>query len=257
MDFLEFPSLAALPGLHHAVTTREGGLSRDGFAALNLAFHVGDEAETVRSNRQILARELGFDGEVLVAAQQVHGAGITLVSQEDRGRGATDWESAIRDTDALMTQQRGIPLLILVADCAPILLVDPVQRVLAVVHAGWRGAVSGIAGKAVQRMQSEWGTGPADVLAGIGPCLSIENLEVGEEVAEQVEKVDATAVIGGYLKPHLDLRGLIERDLGRVGVSAANIEVLPNCPKEENQRFFSHRGQNGEAGRFGIVAWWE
>jgi hypothetical protein len=240
----------------HAITTRVGGVSEGGFASLNLAFHVGDEAEIVQKNRRILARELDFPLEELVAAQQVHGDQIRVVTRDDAGCGALNYETAIPDTDALITAEKNLPLLILVADCAPILLVDPEKQVLAVVHAGWRGALAGIAGKTVRKMETEFGSRPEAILAGIGPCLSIENLEVGPEVAAQVEKVDAEAVISGFAKPHLDLRGLIWRDLERAGVGSTHIETMPFCTKDD-ARFFSHRGQNGVAGRFGIVAWWQ
>lgn len=256
MTLLHFQSLELVQGLHHALTTREGGVSGGGFESLNLAFHVGDEPERVRQNRRILARETGFDLQNLVAAQQVHGDAIHLVSRSDAGRGALDFASALPDTDALMVAEPNIPVLILVADCAPILLVDPEKRVLALVHAGWRGALAGIAGKTVARLQSEFGSVPEQILVGIGPCLSVENLEIGPEVAAQIESFDADAVISGWPKPHLDLRGLIGRDLGRAGVLESNIETMAECPKDD-ARFFSHRGQNGAAGRFGTVAWWE
>ncbi len=253
---LQFQSLRAIPGLHHAVTTRNGGVSSGEYASLNLAFHVGDEAELVRENRRILARELGFDIRKLVTAQQVHGTKIGFPTWREAGRGALDYESAHPAKDALIVAEKEIPVLILVADCAPILLVDPENQVLAVVHAGWRGALAGIARKTVEHLKFDFGTRPENIVAGIGPCLSIENLEVGEEVAAQVAQVDGKSVVSGWEKPHLDLRGLIQRDLASAGVRAENIETLPFCSKDD-ARFFSHRGQKGVAGRFGIVAWWE
>lgn len=252
---LQFQYLREIPGLRHAVTTRDGGVSSGEYASLNLAFHVGDETETVRENRRISACKIGFNLENLVAAQQVHGDAIQIVHAQDVGRGALDMESAIPNTDALITDTKNLPLLILVADCAPILLVDPKNQVLAVVHAGWRGALAGIASKTVLRMQSEFGSAPEEILAGIGPCLCLENLEIGPEVAAQVAQADAKSVVPGWEKPHLDLRGLISRDLESVGVRAQNVEAMPFCSKDD-ARFFSHRGQSGIAGRFGIVAWW-
>ncbi|RYG71321.1 peptidoglycan editing factor PgeF [bacterium] len=256
MQLLRFPNLAAIPHLKHALTTRDGGVSQGDFTSLNLAFHVADNSDDVVKNRRLLAQELGYSAGALVAAQQVHGDRITIVDELDAGKGANDWDSAIANTDALVTSEVETPLLILVADCAPILLADPEHQVLAVVHAGWRGAVARIASQTVERMASAFGSQPESILAGVGPCLNIENLEIGFEVAEEVEKVDPLAVISGWEKPHLDLRGLIQRDLQSVGVPIQNIEVMPHCSKDD-ERFFSHRGQNGKAGRFGIVAWWE
>ncbi|PQV65121.1 hypothetical protein B1R32_102128 [Abditibacterium utsteinense] len=255
MQLLQFQSLKEIPNLHHAVTTRDGGISSGEYASLNLAFHVGDEPEKVRENRRILSRELGFEIENLVAAQQVHGDGVRIVSTKNQGSGARDFQSAIPNTDALITDKKNLPLLILVADCAPILLVDPKNQVLAVVHAGWRGALAKIASKTVLKMHSNFGSAPEDILAGIGPCLSTENLEIGFEVAAQIEAVDANAIVSGFEKPHLDLRGLIERDLQSAGIIPQKMETMLFCTKDD-ARFFSHRGQNGVTGRFGIVAWW-
>lgn len=256
---MQFSIFDAVEGFHHALSTRHGGTSTGGFDSLNLAFHVGDDAGYVRDNRQIWAREVGLQMNLFVAAQQTHGSNIRVVSQDEGGRGALSWEDALPDCDALVTQEVAVPLLILVADCAPVLLVDPVKRVCAVVHAGWRGALAGIAGKTIDTMQRERGTKPRDVLAAIGPCLSPENLEVGEEVAALVEAENPRGVVRSeeWLKPHLDLRALIEDDLKAAGVSASNIEISPLCPRERNDLFFSHRGQNGRAGRFGVAAWWK
>ncbi len=251
MRLLQFPSFHDIPNFRHAITTRDGGFSGGDYASLNLGFHVGDDAATVRRNRRALAEQLGYNAETLIAAQQVHGADCVIVTQSDVGRGALDWDSALPATDAIVTAQSGLPLLILVADCAPILLVEPQARLLAVVHAGWRGARAGVASNAVRAMQS-LGAQPEKVRAGIGPCLCARNLEVGGEVAALFE--DKTVLEARGEKYRLDLRALVQRDLQGVGV--AQIETLDLCPKDESD-FFSHRGQNGRAGRFGIVAWWD
>ena len=248
---LQFPSLSDISGFRHAITTRQGGFSLGDFAGLNLAFHVGDDAETVRRNRRVLADELGFNAENLVAAQQVHGADCAVADSSHVGRGALDWESALPATDAIITAQANLPLLILVADCAPILLVDPKNHVTAVVHAGWRGALGGVAANAVRHMET-LGARVADIRAGIGPCLCARNLEVGADVAAMF--ADKTVLEASGEKFRLDLRALIQRDLQSADV--IQIETLEICPRDDAD-FFSHRGQNGKAGRFGIVAWWE
>lgn len=152
-----------------------------------------------------------------------------------------------------------MPILIQVADCAPILLVDPVNHVLAVVHAGWRSAVARIASKTLVKMQSECGTKAQNVEVGIGPCLCEDCFEIGEEVVEAAQIIAPEAVIhrSDWQKPHLDLRLLIQRDLESMDVPPENIEFMPFCPCCNHDMFFSHRGQNGKAGRFGLVAWWE
>ena len=244
---------SGFPELFHAISTRGNGVSSGPYHARNLGFHVGDEAENVRENRRILARECGFKVENLVCAQQVHGSEIQIVTRAQRGRGALDWAGALPACDALVTAETGVPLLILVADCAPILLFDPENRVLAVVHAGWRGAVAGIVAKTVATMNAHFGSNPREIRAGIGPCLCAENLEIGPEVAAQIGEKSALAPRGE--KFLLDLRELLAHDLENAGIERENLEISPFCPKNRGDLFFSHRGQNGIAGRFGLVAW--
>jgi YfiH family protein len=256
-QFLSFASLRAVPGLRHAVTTRGGGCSEAEYSALNLAYHVGDDAARVTRNRRLLAAALGYDADRLVAAQQTHGAQSQIVSGDRAGRGATDGESALPATDALLTREPQLPLLILVADCAPLLLVDEKRRVLAVVHAGWRGAVAGIAAQTVARMRAEFGSDAAGIRAGIGPSLCAACFEVGAEVADAARPLAADAVLAGNSRPHLDLRRLLQRDLEAAGVLPPHIAARPECPRCCPELLFSHRGQRGVAGRFGLVAWWE
>ena len=252
MNLLQFSIFRDLSNFRHAISTRDGGFSSGDYSSLNLAFHVGDDAAIVRRNRRALAHEMNYDAANLVAAQQVHGANCAIVTASEVGRGALDFKSAISATDALATAQIGVPLLILGADCAPILLFDSDARVLAVVHAGWRGALAGVCSGAVKAMET-LGAQRSNIRAGVGPCLCARNLEVGREVADLFADKNALEARGE--KYRLDLRALIANDLKNAGVD--QIEISEICPRDENEAFFSHRGQNGRAGRFGIVAWME
>jgi len=254
----QLPAFAAVPGLRHIISTRPGGVSEGSFASLNLGYHVGDDPARVTENRRRLAEAAGYTPDALVAAQQVHGTNLALVGTAERGQGAFSWEQAIPDTDGLLVATPGIPVMIQVADCVPVLIVDPRRHVLALVHAGWRGAVGRIASAAVAQMIARAGTAPADLLVGIGPALCPTCLEVGDEVGEVVARAfGPTAVISGMTKPHLDLAAILTADLAGVGVSAAQISASPACTRCCNDRFFSHRGQRGRAGRLAMVAWWE
>ncbi len=255
-SFLHFSSFSHIDGLQHAITTRHGGSSEGFYASLNLGFHVGDEPNRVRENRQAVARNLGYNSENLIAAQQTHSANVAVVAGEDRGRGALDWTSAVAKTDALMTQKSDTPLMILVADCAPLLLVDEVNHVLAVVHAGWRGATSRISSQTVLKMAEGFGTKAENVRVGIGPTLCVDCFEVGEEVVRAANEIAPQSVLSGFEKPHLDLRELLCADLRSVRVLDSQIETLPHCPRCTTQKFFSHRGEKGLTGRFALVAWW-
>jgi YfiH family protein len=253
-----FPEFADIPGLRHIISTREGGVSCDGYATLNLGYHVGDDPAAVTENRRRLGVAAGYDPTSLIAAQQVHGTDIAWVGADERGRGAFSWDTALPATDALLTAQVGLPLAIQVADCAPVLLVDAAQHVLAVAHAGWRGALGGIVSACVRRMIVDAGSRPEEIRVGIGPTLCPACLEVGHEVAEQVAaRYGESTVLRGADKPHLDIQAMIAADLRAVGVPSAHIVHHPDCTRCRNERFFSHRGQHGVAGRFALIAWWE
>ena len=255
--FFRFSFLSQIDGLQHAITTRHNGSSTGFCDSLNLGFHVGDNANNVRENRQIVAQELGFDIAHLTCAQQTHGANCEIVTTENRGRGALDWESAIPETDALITSESETPLMILVADCAPLLFVDETNRVLAVVHAGWRGATSRIASKTVLKMAEVFGTKAEDLRVGVGPTLCVNCFQVGNEVAQIASAIASQSLKNQGEKWYLDMRELLREDLRQVRVLDSQIETMPNCPRCETQTFFSHRGENGKTGRFALVAQWK
>jgi hypothetical protein len=259
MQFLQFDSLKDIPGLRHAITTR-GGSCAGPYHDLNLAYHVGDDAERVTANRKKLAAELGYEAASLVAAQQVHRLRVQFVSELETGRGAFDWGSAIPDCDILIVEKvDSVPALIQVADCAPIILVDEHDPAFALIHAGWRGATAKIASLTAAQMRVRCYTDWELLHVGIGPCLCANCFEVGPEVVEAAQKIAPESIIqrSDWQKPHLDLRLLIQRDLENNGFCPENIEIMPHCPRCQNDLFFSHRGQNSKAGRFGLVAWWE
>ena len=256
---MQFSTLRDIPHLHHAITQRHNGVSTAPFASLNLGLHVGDDENAVRENREIVARNLNYAAQDCVFAQQTHGTNEHLVTPADRGRGAHDFADALPDCDAMLVSVPNVPAMILVADCAPLLLVDARLQVLALVHAGWRGASAGIARETIAKMRAEFGCEAADIRVGIGPCLCVECLEIGAEVAVQVlaEGAASTCIVrAGDQKPHLDLRQLLIDDLARVQVLAGQIEALDICPRCANDDYFSYRGGGGATGRFGLVAWW-
>jgi YfiH family protein len=121
--------------------------------SLNLALHVGDDREMVLRNRAKFAAALGVDAARFTTCAQVHGSRVQVVDETLAGSGALDYAATVADTDALITQLKGVPLLLFYADCVPVLLADPVRQVIAVAHAGWRGTVAAIAAKTVRQMQ--------------------------------------------------------------------------------------------------------
>jgi YfiH family protein len=165
--FLDWPESIVL-GAAVAVTTRHGGVSDGPHGSLNLGLHVGDHPERVIANRERAARAFGVELEGVVFAEQVHGADVTVVGSAERGRGSRSMDDAISSTDILVTTALDTTLAILVADCVPLALLDPEARVLAAVHAGWRGTAAGASTRALGAM-CELGARPERVVAFIGP----------------------------------------------------------------------------------------
>jgi YfiH family protein len=159
------------------------------------------------------------------------------------------------ETDALITSSRGVTLMLRFADCVPVLLYDPVRRVAGLAHAGWRGTVSGIARKTVQRMVSHYGCRPEDVLAGVGPSIGPCCYEVGEDVAEAVRdsmpESDDLLNARSQDRWHLDLWRANVRQLAESGV--LDIEIAGTCTACRTDEWYSHRAEHGRTGRWGAL----
>lgn len=185
--YLLFEHLAEIPGLSHAVFTRNGGFSAPPFAGLNASATTGDDLDVVVRNKQEVVDVLGLP---LVGARPVHAGTVAHVERPASAHGDTSWLEPLRsrlrhtDADAMIADQSGFALCWAFGDCAPILLVDPRSKSFALVHAGWRGTAVGIAYHAVQAMTERYDTRPADLLAGIGPSIGACCYAVSKEVRE-------------------------------------------------------------------------
>lgn len=215
----------------------------------------GGDAE-IRNNRKRLGEAAGFDVHTLVCARQVHSDRVTVAGLQEAGRGALDRESRIPDTDALVTDRPGLCLLVLSADCVPVLLYDPVKRAVAAVHAGWRGTAAGVVARAVDTMQERFGSDPGDLYAGIGPSIGKCCFEVGEEVAavfrEKFPSPDGVVFPAGKPgKSFVDLWEANARLLTGSGLVREHIEIAGLCTCCSAGAFFSYRRTGKEAGRFG------
>lgn len=249
---LQFANLADDDSIRHFVTTREGGLSMPPYDSLNLGLHVGDDPARVIRNRSRLAAEMEIPPSYLTFAEQVHGSRVAVISQQMRGSGSSDYESSIRNADAMITNVEDVCLMILVADCVPILFYDPVRRVIAAAHAGWRGTVRRIASKVVEGMAESFGSNPTDIVAGIGPSIGPCCYHVGEEVITRVE-----LHLGGNFIHHDDqgrtdfnLWEANHAQLRESGIPDGNIEVARICTCCSSNRFYSYRCED-VTGRFG------
>jgi YfiH family protein len=233
------------------VTTRLGGVSDWPYSSLNLGLHTKDNPIHVIKNRELLAEAFHIPVSQVVYANQVHSGKVTIVTQEDIAQGAFNFTP---ETDALVTNLIGICLMVMVADCVPILLFDPVKKVVAAIHAGWRGTLKAIVRNTVMAMQTAYGTNPKDLIAGIGPSIGPCCYEVGLDVKKEVESLyDNTE---GILKTRSDTKFLFDlwqanyNQLIECGVSDSKIEIAKMCTQCNNDIFYSSRASHGITGRF-------
>lgn len=237
----------------HAFSGRKGGTSTGPYDSLNLSILTDDSLDNVIENRRRLLRLMGISPNSLVGAHQVHRDNIYRVKREDKGAGAVNPKTVIPATDALMTNERGLALTAFFADCVPVFYLDPVNKAVALAHAGWKGTVAGIAAKTVAAMQAEFGTDPDDLLAAIGPSIGPCHYQVDTPVIESFKEAfprDWDALITGLTGDghgQLNLWEANARQLRAAGVRSGNITTAGLCTYCRQDIFFSHRG--GAAGR--------
>lgn len=247
--------------VRHGVSTRAGGVSPAPYDSLNLSGTVGDAPENAAQNRERFARAAaGVGQDVLVVLTQVHGARVVRATAADCGRGIVPAAAAPPPpaADAVITDEPGVPLQVLAADCVPLLLWDPVHHAVGAVHAGWRGTAAGVAQAAVAAMAGAFGTRPADLRAGIGPAIGPCCYEVDAPVLDALVRRYpdiAPAVTRPVRAGHamLDLQDANRRQLLALGVPGAAIEVMRLCTACHQGLFYSDRATGRRTGRFGAL----
>ncbi len=242
-------------GIVIAFSERGGGVSSTPYESLNLAAHVGDTPVTVDANRRLFLRSLGLEPLTgrLITAEQVHGMASTLVGHPDAGHGAfaLGGKPPIPRCDALLTREADLPLLLCFADCVPVVLVAP-GPVIAVVHAGWRGALAGIAAQSVSRLGEVSLSNEGAITAYVGPHIQGCHYEVCDEILSQF--VNTFGTVARAESGGLDLGFVVAASLRSAGVDPCNIVSLGACTAEMTDRFFSHRAEAGLTGRHGALA---
>ena len=267
---LQTDVLKRQPWLIHGFSTRPGGESvLDGEKVLNLGFAKWDTRESVLSNRKRFLEAVGAEGFDLVPLRQIHSDVIHAfkIAPEEPCRG-----------DASITDTPGLFLAVQTADCVPILLADPVRRVVAAVHAGWRGTLGRIVMKTIGRMQMNYGSKPVNLIAALGPAIGGCCYEVGTEVAQAFSAQFASAAEwfdelrtweepnplqwlsmappGHNLPPkkvRLDLRAANRWQLTEAGVRPENIAASDLCTACRTDLLFSYRREGPESGRLMTV----
>lgn len=228
-------SLGRLPGIRHGFFGREGGVSEGIYAGLNCGLGSQDQRTNVIENRRRVAAHLGEAGMPVVTLYQTHSATALAVT----GAVVGDLPKA----DAVVTRMPGVVVGALAADCCPILFADPQAKVVAAAHAGWRGAVAGIAEATVETMITE-GARRERIVAAIGPCIGAAAYQVGPEFeAELLALSPANAAYfhspAPQARAHFDLPAYVMSRLGRLGLAHAENASL--CTYENESRFFSYR----------------
>ena len=237
VPYMKAPPLTTIKGLSHGFFTRQGGVSQGDFASLNAAREKGDDQEHVRENRRRIAESLGFDVRKLITVRQVHSADVLVVDRP--------FEGDVPEADALITSTPGLLIAVLTADCVPVLLSTQEGDMVAVIHAGWRGAVGGILVRTIEKMKSK---GAKQIVAASGPCIWQDSYEVSQAFYDNLPHAVSYFKPGN--RPHhwqFDLPGYVMGRLQAVGIIAI-VPSLGNTYTDAN-RFFSFRRKTilGEA----------
>jgi len=255
VKLLKFENLAGKTGLVHAVTTRQGGISPEPYASLNLGFGTKDMPENAVENLRLLCAAMGLPFDRTVRMRQAHTANVCVIGQDFEFSAAAP--SAPKNTDALVTNLKNVPLLALSADCALTVLYDPVRSALAVVHSGWRGAMLNIYAQAAAVMKLQFGTAAGDIIAGVSPMISEENYPVKDDLIDKLKMFYPDDVVRKCLQTkagrhHFSLKDLLKSQL--VGLGVKNYEFAHLCTYANKDLFYSWRRDGENAGRFGLIA---
>ncbi|MEM8484757.1 MAG: peptidoglycan editing factor PgeF [Bacteroidota bacterium] len=237
MLYIQPNTFAEEPHVVAGFSTRQGGVSGPPFHSLNLGLSTADHSDDVHENRKRLFERAGFSVDQLAITGQVHGTEVLDV----------DAPGLYVGYDGMVTRAPNLLLCLSAADCASVLIADPVNRVIGACHAGWRGTVGRITVKTVERMLAH-GAALENLKAYVSPCISASQFEVGPEVASQFAPAFVCS-IPGKEKPHVDLKKALQFQLLEVGIQENAIEISPHCTFTETDRFFSHRAEHGKTGR--------
>jgi len=234
--------------LVHGVFTRQGGTSKGAFDSLNIGLNSGDETSAIAMNRKLIILKMGM--KPLVFLNQVHGRDIQILKKDDNDLSDIfEPGKELYTADGIITDMKGVFLVIQVADCQAVMLYDPRKEVIANVHSGWRGSVKNIIGNCVDKMVDVFGCDAKDILAGISPslgpcCAEFKNYE--QEIPQALWPYKAKD------RPYFDFWQMSVDQLVQKGVTKGNIENMQTCTKCHTDRFYSYRGE-GDTGRFACV----
>lgn len=255
--FLTFPKIEAAGGVAHGFSTRLGGVSGGIYSTLSFSQSIGDEQSAVLENFRRFTSAIGADFNGITLSDQTHTANVRVITEEDIGKGLLK-ERDYTDIDGLVTNIPDVTLVTQYADCTPLAFYDPVRRVIATSHAGWRGTVKLIAKNTVEAMVKTFGCNPSDIICGIGPNIGQCCYEVDDPVINELNKLDFLDLEKCcFKKPNgkymLDLKETNRQILINSGIKAKNIDVADLCTCCNPDIFHSHRATKGKRGTLALM----
>jgi len=252
-ELLTSPRLLGERSLFVAFSNRRGGVSKSPYDSLNLSWKTGDVSRNVIDNRRRLFEIVGVDQNSVVVSNQVHGDKVLRIGPEHSGVGVTQ-DSDLEGADALVTDQPGMRLLLLFADCVPVALADLSQKVIAGVHSGRAGCQKKISSRTIGYLDEHFGSKVSNVMAYIGPSIGPCCYEVDEGAAQSFAEVCGEQfVLRGDGRPRLDLWSAVEQELSDCGIPAGNIDNVRTCTCCNSSHYFSHRADGPQTGRQGLM----
>lgn len=255
IEYFTFPSFTDSHLVEHLFSTRVGGVSEGIYASMNLSYTRGDEKEKVDENFKRIGQLLGRDVSEFVLSKQTHTKNIRRVTKEDAGKGIVkplDYE----DVDGLLTNERGVVLTTVYADCVPLYFLDTKKKVIGLAHSGWRGTVLKIGKEMVEQMKAHFDCNPKDIITGIGPSICVDCYEVSSDVAEEIKNAfpevsDKLVIAKGNGKYQLDLWQANVEVMLEAGIPRENITITDVCTCCNPEYLFSHRASEGKRGNLG------
>ncbi|MDO5708136.1 MAG: peptidoglycan editing factor PgeF [Andreesenia angusta] len=258
IEVLKFPELEKFSEIEHCITTRIGGVSKGPYASLNMGLtYIEDQKKDSIENFDRVARTF-FDktAKDYVRTDQVHDNKIRIIREEDRGKGLLR-ERDYNGIDGLITDAKGIILATGYADCTPLLIYDPIKKVIGSIHSGWKGTLKGIGKEAIETMVNEFNCKLEDILVGIGPTIGPESFEVELDVYSQFENryddIERILYKRAGKKYYLNLWEANRIVLEEAGIDSNNIFIDDHCTFTNEDKFFSHRRDRGKTGRMAAL----
>ena len=232
-------------------STRRGGYSKGNYGEFNINRYCGDDVQAIAQNREALCQLLGISDNHLLMPHQVHLAEVVKIDEAFLSLSANEQQQQLEGVDALMTDVSRVCIGVSTADCVPVLLYDAEHHAVCAVHAGWRGTVQRIVEVAVDRMRTAYGSRPQQLVAQIGPGISLDSFEVGDEVYEAFEKAgfEMASISRRDEKWHIDLPLCNRLQLEALGVPPTHISMTSDCTFRQPETWFSARRLGIQSGR--------